>query len=100
MLEIKKSFDNSKDGPSSRKLSAFQCIVMGTICTLVIAGISIANLNCRWLFYCQCAWIIGAFVFHGLVTIPQLIEALKTYKGEGTTTDTSISIKEEKHEAN
>lgn len=80
------SFKNNQEGYSGRKLSAFDCIGMANIITFVACYICVKNKDAEPLKFFVVVYILGALVFLGMVTIPQLIMALKTIKGDNSTT--------------
>lgn len=101
IVNILKSFTADKDGASGRKLSAFQSIVMASILSLVMAYICEKKNLVDPLIWLVGIWLLAAAVFLGMVTIPQLLMALKTVKGDNTTdTKTEINTTTETHETN
>jgi len=90
MLErLLKSFDNSKDGFSGRKLSAFNSMVNATLLSSVLGYYCYVAKCPKILFYLIAMWIVAAFVFLALITIPQLLEFYKMFTG--TKSDTKIT---------
>jgi len=81
---ISKSLNTKSEGWSGRKLSALNCIIMANIISIVGCVICYKNKESIILLYFVIAWLVTAAVFLGMVTIPQLITALKTIKGEST----------------
>ncbi len=101
IASILKSFTADKEGASGRKLSAFQSIVMASILSLILAHICNRKNLTEPLLWLVGLWLLGAAVFLGMVTFPQLLMALKTVKGDNTTdTTTEIKSTTETHETN
>lgn len=99
--EIGSSFDTSPGGKSARKLSAFACMGAAFLVTIGIGVICAVNKDPAFLFYTFCVWMICGLIYLGMVTIPQLLMALKTVKGDNTTdTTTEIKSTTETHETN
>ena len=95
------SFNTNPQGPSARKLSAFACICSSVLATCGIGYICFLISNPAYLFYAFCVWMICGLIYLGMVTIPQLLLALKTVKGDNTTdTKTEINTTTEIHETN
>lgn len=91
-----KSFTSDKEGWSGRKLSAFDCFIMANVVSIVGCRICYEMHDAHTLLYFQWSWLVTGVVCLGLVTIPQLIETLKTWKGENT----DNSNKDQKTEEN
>lgn len=98
---IGSSFDTSPGGKSARKLSAFACMGAGFLCTIGIFAICLIISKPAYMFYTFCVWMICGLIYLGMVTIPQLLMALKTVKGDNTTdTKTETNTTTETHETN
>lgn len=69
------SFENSKDGFSGRKLSAFTGVVMGGAVTLFY-------LNQKDMLSALYAWLLFALLCLGIVTIGNIIELKNGKKDE------------------
>lgn len=89
------SLDNSKDGYSGRKLSAFQSVVMASLLSFGAFYICSVNKYIEPLIWLIGLWLLAAFVFLSIITIPQLLMALKTLKGDSTTTEIKTEFKQE-----
>jgi len=99
--KIGSSFDTTSQGPSARKLSAFACMGAAFLSTIGIGIICAVNKDPKFLFYTFCVWMICGLIYLGMVTIPQLLMALKTVKGDNTTdSKTEIKSTTETHETN
>lgn len=81
------SFNNSPGGFSARKLSAFYCLIMGTIVTFKFGNAA----NSTELVI---IWVLAAFLFLGIVTFQQITD----FKNGSTTISKSKTVIESKIE--
>lgn len=88
--KLLKSFDNSKDGWSGRKLSAFAGV-------FVSAFITFKYIEPQYLIEAIMVWLCFSLLCLGIVTIEQIVKL----KNGGSSVDTSSEtiIKQETHEA-
>lgn len=84
--KLLKSFDNSKDGWSGRKLSAFAGVAVSSYITF-------KYIEPQYLIEAIMVWLCFSLLCLGIVTIEQIVKL----KNGGSSTDTTI--KTEIHEA-
>lgn len=84
LLKLLGSFDTSNQGLSGRKLSAFNCFAMSNIISLIACKICYDAKDAQLLLWFVISYFVTGLICLGMVTIPQLLTALKTIKGSNS----------------
>jgi hypothetical protein len=87
LKSIYESFTNAPGGFSARKLSAFYCLVIGTVATFKFGS----NANSTEL---TVIWVLAAFLFLGIITFQQITD----FRNGNTTITKSKTVIENKTE--